>query len=585
MEFGRHCSLAGISSWTDLLTNVSAIRHTHLAEHVESLLTYGEAPQEMALDLLHEATHQWCFASPVGSALAYLHARVVHLAAAAHVGHTIPFREMYEDLIRLETTRELLRPVAEGLAMFLELDAKTGPDSNLVSMPFTVAHMLFLDPASLADADKSDATADAFTNELQRITRAARLTPQAIQRRVNLLSQPMSLTAGGYLPGYLAVKTLWLESARQAGNSLPLTESDLFASYVRAYFYRDYGLVDRLLDPSTSGRESVEAIADYLTGRLASFVSEVDVPHDLYAYELMANRTYEEFTVEGYYHDPLHYLHVDEHRYSRAVAAWMSIKEWMMTSEPHDSLDRVHQDMQRILNQSRHYLHLASASGTLDVDEQGAVRFSSDTGRLLWKAKADAEQPGSGPGRLEVFCSTYDPLARIVGVFRGSALVGTSLAGHDENPHVPLAKLIAEYDDVVGLRGFLADGTRYVEETVEQHGVAEIWEALRARILPRLVTRMYWGAALAHTNWDLNARMDEIAEEGLFLLPNVTRANLEGAALLGLAASARIPNDKLPALFDRQQCSLSETLAWLETSHLEIGFPLLLHGDAYYTNL
>ncbi len=286
MSLNRHCSLSGQGSWTDLVSNVSAVDPSLLDADVDALLGFGAAPKAMALDLMHEATHQWCFASPVGSTLAYLHARAVSMATWSHFGHEIPQGEFYEDVLRFVTAREILRPLAEGLAMFLELDANTEADTDFMSLPMEAAFLLFVDRAIIDEDDLSDR--EKVTSALHVILKDARMSEAALKRRVTLLAAPLSLSYGGYLPGYLAVKTLWLESAGMSEDTLPLTSADLFASYLRNYIYCDYSLVDVLLDPRTSGQESIAAIVDHIKTRLYEFLRVVSVPEDLYMHEVLA---------------------------------------------------------------------------------------------------------------------------------------------------------------------------------------------------------------------------------------------------------------------------------------------------------
>lgn len=574
----RHCSLAATGSWTDLLTNVSAFEGSRLDGQLHSLLGYGEAPKSLVLDLLHEATHQWCFSSPVGGVLAYLQARVISLATYEHFGQRIPFEELVEDLVRVETVRELLRPLAEGLAMFMELDATTGARSEMMSSALQTTHMLYLDRESL---HVRGTPADLVTHGLQRIMRDARLSPEALQRRVHLLSQPLSMRHGGYLPGYLALKTLWLDSAELSEDSFGLHESDLFASYVRAYFYRDYALVDLLLNPNTSGEESIDTICDYLMERIHAFPSEVRIPEDLIRYDELASRPGQEVDIERYTLDPLEYLHVDEERYLRGAAAWQSLKLWMV-SEPRSEADATTKDLQRTLNNSRHFQHLGSASGSVTVTKDGLTTFTTDAGDELWSGQTEFAERKPTQGRLDVFFSTYAPFARMVSLHAGQDLVGVSVSGSLEAEGLPLNEVMQEFHQIVTMREFLAEAVSFVPESLERHGVLETVEEIRKSFLPDRAVEMYWSVGLARLAWDLDENEPALAGDGLLLLPEATRDHLEGAALLGLAAAGGQRSDKLAPLFAERRLSLEDTLGWLQRTIDETGFPGHLSSDGVH---
>jgi len=78
-----------------------------------------------------------------------------------------------------------------------------------------------------------------------------RFTNECLRRKHAILGHPFTKSEDGYLPGYLAVRQLWLQMS-SAGHRL-LNESDLFLMALRSFFYDDYELIGLLLDDSPCG--------------------------------------------------------------------------------------------------------------------------------------------------------------------------------------------------------------------------------------------------------------------------------------------------------------------------------------------
>ena len=96
-----------------------------------------------------------------------------------------------------------------------------------------------------------------------------RLSEKAFKSKAGLLCNPLTCADGGYLPGYLLVKNLWHLAA---GKCEHLRASDLFLTYLRCFFYEDYGFVAVLLDPSTRELKTANAITIYFSRRLQEFM-------------------------------------------------------------------------------------------------------------------------------------------------------------------------------------------------------------------------------------------------------------------------------------------------------------------------
>src|SRR5277367_673352 len=268
-------------SWTDLATNIVMLSDVHIERDLHQLTGLGTAPRSLLPAFLHEATHHWCFLSPVGFLLAALELRARRRAVELLSETDTERRDklmvgICEDLIRTETAQAFLRPIAEGLALFAEFDAMSNPKSSVMSLPLELASWIFGDPSF-------SGSRLGLTPILIDMLRWLRLDNRCIQRKVGVFGYPLAYEGGGYLPGYLSVRSLWLEAA--ARHSRLLNETDLALMYIRSFFFDDAGLVARLLDPSTRGSASATTIANHFSERVASFVSALQ-PSDFSAYEL-----------------------------------------------------------------------------------------------------------------------------------------------------------------------------------------------------------------------------------------------------------------------------------------------------------
>src|SRR5207244_11234437 len=104
---------------------------------------------------LHEATHHWCFTSPVVFAIAGIVLRA-RLEAVRAVENNAPFpHSIIVDLVRAEAATCLLRPIAEGLALFAEFDVVSRMRSKALSPVLTALMQFFVALRESADLFQS----------------------------------------------------------------------------------------------------------------------------------------------------------------------------------------------------------------------------------------------------------------------------------------------------------------------------------------------------------------------------------------------------------------------------------------------
>jgi hypothetical protein len=571
----RHCSLAGAHAWTDQLTNVVTLAPTGLQDHLAELLSTGGAPRGVFLDFLHETTHQWCFNSPVGFSVAYLQARALCLAAFASRGAPVGTRDVLDAAVRVEASRELLRPLAEGLAMFVELDAITSAETEVFSLPLEATPLLFgtllVDEATAREDPRRTVTrlvTDVLGDE--------RLSDDALRRRLRLLTEPLAVTteSHGYLAGYLTVKHLLFGTADRSNAGFLLEDSDLFVCFLRAWIYRDFQLVHHLLTEDRLDVEVVEPLASHIAARLRSFASDADMQRDLAHFEVASELKVYETTTLGREAAP-EWLHADNDTYMAGVAAVQHVEDYAR-GEAGNELDRIYRLVVSTLMETRHYVDLGAVDCHLEVDATGRARVLI-ADRVVWEPEVDPSWAGEGPGRLEVMYSTLASHARQVVLTREDELLagGVFALGNDDADQRAghIRRLMREFSRVLEVRRFLQEAEPLLDEFLERPHLREAMADVRAR-LPRIADAIYGPFAVAGS---AAAETCELGELGMAGLPGAGREVLEGAALLGLANAAAVDVDDLAEVFQERGLSWEGTLRWLETA-AACGVPRLVVG-------
>lgn len=153
-----------------------------------------------------------------------------------------------DDVIRLEVIQALMRPFDEGLALFAEYDAFSRAASKAWS-PLPVAVAWNFAGLERLKVQAARGFVEPFSTMFiaGELVEKARLSQQAIDAKASVLVQPLASAAGGYLPGYLAVKHMWRRLYRQ--DIRLYGESDLALAYMRSYFYEDLPFAMTLLAP------------------------------------------------------------------------------------------------------------------------------------------------------------------------------------------------------------------------------------------------------------------------------------------------------------------------------------------------
>lgn len=262
-----YCSLGDARNWTDPITNWTAVSGGHPFRDLKWFMLRGRLPNPLFGPFVHELTHHWCFHSPVGLALAYLHRRASRRAESISSldDSSDEFQEgagrILEDLTRIEIALKLMRPLAEGLAQFAEFDILPG-DSQLLS---EVSLSIF--PTFFPVDEPVPTESGTILKRLRDLVAEHRFSTELLSRKKDLLVSPFECSGGGYLAGYMLVKNLHmaLVHERKCGR---LLDKDLTLGFLRCCFYEDYAFVNALLDPDRSGFEALQAVSIYFQQRL-----------------------------------------------------------------------------------------------------------------------------------------------------------------------------------------------------------------------------------------------------------------------------------------------------------------------------
>jgi hypothetical protein len=398
----RHCSLGG-RSWTDSATNTTLISKMQLEQCMRRLLVNGKTPSYYRPVFLHEAMHHWCFLSPVGSTLAYLKLRASEHAARIPLSSqsTDAESDLLEDLIRYRVTSELMRPLAEGLALFAQYDAMPS-FSPVLSKPMDWLTVLFgLDEDFVSTASDP---AEQITDKILYLLSDARLDEQAIESKMGLLVKKLQPSVDSYLSGYLFVKNLYRFAVSQCRRFM---DTDLFLAFLRAFFYDDLGLVAALLDPETREVDTTNAISLAFQDRIEQFFT-ADLAAKVARFEEKISRLEE---TETDFYDKFNIF--NDTKISRIGRERLRALKNMVDAEPVLSSNEypwtyLH-ELQKDVLLRRYFMRVGSLQVSVSSKDSGEMLISRD-GRTFWTSFLSK---GTTEGSVQLFARKGDSLEEI----------------------------------------------------------------------------------------------------------------------------------------------------------------------------
>lgn len=398
-------SLGDKLSNTDPISNSVLISGLNFERDGAKIIQAGSYPIKFIGSYIHESFHHMCFRSPVGSAIAHLYHRGFLRASRcifSDVESTRGENNVLEDIVRVETVLHVMRPLAEGIALFGEFDAWPGQSKSLSEV--------FLKTA-VAFGDTGRGFEDRLIPEvLKDVLAYARSQPSTQKRKENLLMQGFTTQNGGYLPGYFMIKNLQFALFRQTKSDL-LLDSEFYLNFIVRWFYGDYRLVESLLDTSrkidlyVSQRAVVEH--DPINAICMTFQQRVS---DLF------RLTAEQISL------------FDERQVSESVVPWWKSQIGMDPADARKIENELFDEINRLLDYSdvsvpreeramrslchdnfvrRNYLCLGSFEDQVVINENGRIKFARSSADQDFPVMVfgTSEKPGPFTGR-----ATFDIL-------------------------------------------------------------------------------------------------------------------------------------------------------------------------------
>jgi hypothetical protein len=564
----RHCSLGDDRSWTDIVTNVTQLSAARVDEDFDALMGWGTMPRDLLPGFLHELTHHWCFLSRVGFTLAMLQLRARRSGVLLFNGKgdaAALSARLLTDVCRYETVATMLRPLAEGLALFAEFDAMSGPQSEILSLPGELTGTFF---GISSDVGISDHVP--FFDSHRTPLIEMRGDYRCFRRKRALLQEALDPTNGGYLPGYLTVRALWGHLA--TADRRLMNETDLLLMYLRSFFYDDPGLVHLMLRPWT-GPDDHFAIVQYIADRFDALAGVQG--RDVRAYEAA-------ILTRGDEGGPAVGLE-DAILVDPAVAAvGEQLSQGMLADLQAHDLESVEgllrlRDSEMLGNRDVMYLGTVE-DVDVDVDEDGTCVVTTGGG-VSRRLPADlGAHRGHAPGRIDMFFSTLiADKARAAVVYRGRDRVATSFGGPEQLTDASRQR----FARLTTSRASIQAGAEEMASTMEK---AIAGGALDAETIADV--RQLAGDATAQIYYNMST-LDLAAEDKERAIARMARNGfldilgwdeglVDGLALISLAFSRRMYRDDVARALAEQGVDLTDLLARLDVCSRDHGSALVV---------
>lgn len=562
------------NSWVELATNISHLPGFDLSRHLGAFLK-NELPPELVSPLLHEMTHHWCFESPVGAALSLVRFRLLG-GCMQEVDGSISETDadrLWMDFSRYHVTLEALRPIIEGLALFMEYDART-EGAYSYSIPLLDVQLLCAGHVASMVSQRKDVPHEELGAQFAPLMRAflqhCRFT-YGVERKADLLASPAAPRDphGHYLIGYLTTKTLWM---RLRLRSDLMDNSDAFASYLRSYFFYDWGLVSAILEDAPGEIALATRVGQYLQRRLYELANgDFDLVVALGEWDGAPIEERPNVRIEIHPDGrmimddlwgqvPGINLRDDEVRSGRDLLtgemAWFSYP-----TETNPKLEVLKRwSLQRFTQRS--LMPIASEPGSFEFDGTGLGTFFDAEGRARLAA---APFPETEPGKYPVVAELlYSPTRResvLLLIHDGEVIAGSLPEGYEElSKKNGVSPSFGSGDDIKLLRTWEAEHAKLVwgEETIYS-----IIHRHFEENSPHFVESLYSPAVASITGQPETAVLTTLGEMGI--LPLITSPDLlRDLARLSILAG---PGDNIGHLrdsFGTLGLDLDSTLAQLD---------------------
>lgn len=245
----------GSRSWTDTIGNAIFFHGLDSVEYLKWLNERSFKASHLVAPFLHEFAHHWCFSSRVGNALAFTELRVHALSGRDPTLRLLCAR----DHVAVSCLSALLRPIAEGLALFAEFDLEPSRTGFRHGTPLTAAELCFA-------VESGEPFSEVMWAEFRRD--AAHL-----DRKASIYLHDFEVREG-YLPGYMLVKYLYAGMLFKAPGLTP----EKFITYLRCFFWEDPEFVALLTPNEMHGPTVATQIRNHFLRRIDTLRLATDLP-------------------------------------------------------------------------------------------------------------------------------------------------------------------------------------------------------------------------------------------------------------------------------------------------------------------
>lgn len=563
-----------ITSYVDPVINAVVMSQIDLRGDMFRLLQ-GDLSPRLLNTFLHEVTHHWCFMSPLGNALALLRMRAYRRAAVTLSGERDESSDLLDDVMRQQATVEMLRPLAEGLACFMELDAVPG-NASVISGPMVAACMHFggVENRKNGELDRT----------LFYLLYETRLHTSSFQRRENILASRFGLEEGGYLAGYLSVKNLW-NFART--HVVAAADADLFACFLRSFIYDDYAFVAVVLDPSACEGDAVNIVANYFLSRVRTFLSmDLEAAFAEYEKSYLAGEVEEKRlgSLVGR-HGKLAGLGIDADQAQLGKERLLALVSELFECDDSIPLMRMAMDADLKRFHKREMFCIASLDGQARVNEFGRVLFHA-----VMDGKVD-EMPtmavegingisiGEASGTLEVYFIPMER-ARVVVISRGAEVVFVEFSGKidDDRKAQIQERLSPRRDDLIEI----GSQEKVLQAVIEDNPIAAyFFQKLNSDMQEPLEEIYLWMATLGVKTecWEDVAR--DLRIGGIFQVMEEDVSFLTGLSFLGAVTTITSEPDEIKELALKVGIDLAYTLKRAAELESRRGVRTVLQQDGF----
>ncbi len=598
----KHCSLDSRGS-VSLVTNLAVLPEVQLGKHLEALWRFEKIPISLLPTFMHEMTHHWCFNSPVGYTLAYLQLRArrkaisivnisstelsekdLHVLLLLHqsiVGIENESRKLFieqevtEDVLRYETTLAVLRPIAEGIALFAEFDVVSRSSSVRSTVLNRVFSFFALDGkvGSNYPLLHSPLSTDLALSEL---LLEMRLSDYSLKRKESLLVRPLSTKDGGYLLGYLTVKRLWRFTMSKCDHII--NNPDLFMMFLRSFFYDDYGLVAILLDPKTQGMMSVNAILEYIQRRFYEFFENIDFDYTITQFERM---------VKDEQKDNPYWITVQTNpAHSKVIRN--SLENLIIKEQRYEMSDILLKADSDVLAR-REFMFVGNLKTTIHVDLKGEVSILLDNKVIFTEQATKDIKPGTGQGSISLFFSTGSTdVYRAISIIRDGEVVSLAIRGILKESTVE--EMYHRLKDFIHAQDYVEfndkAGKWVLEKALKDNGDI-LWIDHLKEHIPETIEHIYSNIALSRVPDKLVERCHLLMHEhGFYQIINEDISLIRALVLLGNCCSVIPYREVIAQIFTSHDLDLEKVLVELSRCIAQYGaLEIIDSGSQLFTSV